>query len=112
MSEINDWRGLAGAWAELAQALRTDVTLGNRVRVLEEAESRLRARDAEGVEVRIAVAMDSDGDWNARGGHEMDDETAGDRAEWPLSPPVFVSFVTARVPRPQPPVEVQGEVTS
>lgn len=71
------------------------------------AHDRLRARDAEGVEVRIPYAWTTDpGFIRVESPVEVGARVAGmgfGRTD---------GFITARVPIPKPPVEVEGEVSS
>lgn len=67
------------------------------------------------VKVRIAVAVDEHGDWNAVGWKSLHDsltESARmeEEAKWGLSEAkVFMGWVTAELPIPEP-IEVEGSV--
>lgn len=52
------------------------------------------------MKVRIAVAVDADGDWNAVGCRALSDEKAAGYAADTISDPYHVRFVEADVPLP------------
>ena len=62
------------------------------------------------VAVRIAVVADADGRWSAFGWKGMDDATMLSNVQDDLGPfATRSSFVTARVPKPEPAAEVAGD---
>ncbi len=63
------------------------------------------------ITVRIAVAVDEEGDWVADGGSRQPDGAAEDAVVDLLGAfgPVRISYVTARVPVPEA-EEIEGEV--
>ena len=60
------------------------------------------------VPVRIAVAVGDDGFWQAEGCSGWTDEQAEKRVDF--DSPCRVSFITAHVPLPEQPAEVEGKV--
>lgn len=62
------------------------------------------------VPVRIAVAVDPDGRWNGTGWSESDDKEAGELALDVMSDRARLSYITAHVPLPAAPAEVEGRV--
>ena len=63
------------------------------------------------VEVRIAVAVAEDGDWAASGWSGHPDGDCADNAMDCLDDGARVSYVTARVPLPTKPAEIEGTVS-
>lgn len=61
------------------------------------------------VRVRIAVAVDSDGDWNACGSRTTTDDGAAQYAADTVGSPYHVRFVEAQVPVPDV-ATIRGEV--
>lgn len=67
------------------------------------------------VPVRIAVAVDREGEWAAKGGKGYDDAwLSSDMAETVTGGEGFcrITFITAHVPLPEQPAEVAGKVTN
>jgi hypothetical protein len=62
------------------------------------------------VPVRIAVAVDEHGDWDAQGCINKPAETLADWVRENVGGVCRVSFITAHVPLPEQPAEVEGKV--
>lgn len=60
--------------------------------------------------VRIAVAVNADGEWSADGADSWQDGYAINAAKAAVADDSRVTFVTAYAPLPEPPAEVAGSV--